>query len=194
MPDTAPEIEQRHRALAMRMRRKAEKGWYTGDMRSLQLNSARAVVFAVTEPELAVSLSLSRDKMHHSVGWWRNADYEYCWHLSMATKAIVEGGVPDQGKWSDLPFEHFPPAEVRYWIHAFFREDVDKLWMEPGGTDPRLTMDERRAHATMWHARLFLNPLILNRDAEPFVPFMPEGEVYDLTKWIDGLTPPKVDR
>lgn len=31
-------------------------------------------------------------------------------------------------------------------------------------------------------------------DPETFQPFIPTGEVYDLTRWISGLTPEKVDR
>jgi hypothetical protein len=130
--------------------------------------------------------------MHHSVGWWRNAEYEFCWHLSMAAKAVPPGC--DQATWAAAPFEHVPRGEARYWAHAVFGEHVDKLWFEPGGTDPRLTREEVRAHATMWHLRLFLEPQLLDVRGEPHVPFIPRGEVYDLTRWIDGLTPEKVDR
>lgn len=42
-----------------------------------------------------------------------------------------------------------------------------------------------RPHAVI--LRLFLDP-------ETFQPFIPQGEVYDLTRWIPGLTPEKVDR
>lgn len=190
---STPEITPEHRAVVGRMRRVALSGWYCGDMDSLIAFGAREVIPAATEPELAVSLTLSRDRMHHSVGWWRNAEYEYCWHLSLATK-VLEARDGDDDTWLAAPFETTPHDEVRYWAHAIFGEHVDKTWTEPGGTDPRLTPAEKRIHATMWHVRLFLHPEILSTSGEPFHPFIPQGEVYDLTRWIDGLTPDKVDR
>jgi hypothetical protein len=164
------------------MRARARRGWYLGDMETLQRFAVREVVRCVTEPELTISLLVSRDKMHHSVGWWRNAEYEYCWHVSLSTRE------------ADQAMAKVPDDEVRYWAHAFFPEDYDKIWTEPGGTDPRLTLEEKRRHATMWHLRVFLEPQLLDSRGEPFHPFIPKGEVYDLTRWIDGLTPDKVDR
>ncbi len=188
-----PDVSVEAANVARQMRAFARRGWYLGDEASLARFGARRLVRGATEPELVLSLTLSRDRMHHSVGWWRNAEYEYCWHLSMAAKVreAAEGG---QETWAAAPFEQVPRAEARYWAHAVFRDHVDKLWFEPGGTDPRLTREEARAHATMWHLRLFLEPKILDARGEPFVPFIPAGEVYDLTRWIDGLTPEKVDR
>lgn len=184
---SAPEVSMEHRKLAGRLRRHALSGWYTGDKASLDAFGGRDVVRAATEPELWVSLLFSRDKMHHSVGWWRNAEYEYCWHLSISAQASIED-------WDKHSYEQVPRAEARYWTHAFFPNDVDKVWQEPGGTDPRLSREEARRHSTFWHMRVFMHPEILNAAGEPFHTFIPKGEVYDLTRWIDGLTPEKVDR
>lgn len=30
-----------------------------------------------------VSVLFTRDTGHHSTGWWKNPDYERCWHLSL---------------------------------------------------------------------------------------------------------------
>lgn len=179
-----PMVSSDHVYLARGMRTQGMLGWYTGTEESLARFGARRIVKAATEPELMMSLTLSRDRMHHSVGWWRNALYEYCWHLSIAAKAV---DAVEPVTWAAAEFEEIPRAEVRYWSHAVFGEHVDKLWFEPGGTDPRLTAEEARTHARFWHMRLFLDPIT-------FEPFIPEGEVYDLTRWIDGLTPAKVDR
>lgn len=187
---SAPEIRREHRQLAGRMRLFALRGWYIGDPESLVEYGARAAVQGVTEPELTVSLLLSRDRMHHSVGWWRNAEYEYCWHLSIAAKACS----PDDEAWEAASYEKVPHDEVRYWAFAHFGDELRMSWTEPGGTDPRLTPEHARRHATMWHIRLFLHPEILDPKGQPFHPFMPKGEVYTLTRWIDGLTPEKVDR
>lgn len=172
-------------------------GWYKGDEASLRAFGGKAVTRGVTETDLAVSLLLSRDRMHHSVGWWRNAEYEYAIHLSMSAKAwdrVTVDGQIDADAWNTTPYEQVPRDEATYWTRIVFGEHVDKLWWEPGGTDPRLTNEEARAHATMWHHRLFLHPELLNAAGEPFHPFLPQGEVYALTRWIDGLTPEKVDR
>jgi hypothetical protein len=189
---SAPDVEPHDMAIARAMRFKARRGWYTGDEASLQAFGARQITPAATEPELTMSLTLSRDRMHHSVGWWRNAEYEYCWHLSVAAKAVPFP--PSQTMWASVDFDWIPRDEVRYWSHAIFGEHVDKLWFEPGGTDPRLTRQEALTHAKFWHMRLFLDPELLDARGEPHVPFIPAGEVYDLTRWIDGLTPEKVDR
>lgn len=188
---SVPEVSAEHRVLVSAMRHEALDGWYTGTPETARMHIARAITTGAVEPELTVSLSFSRDRMHHSVGWWRNAEYEYCWHLSVAAK-VVDGA--SQEAWSDATFEPFPHDELRYWVAAFYGKDIDKTWTEPGGTDPRLTPAERRVHATMWHVRLFLHPEMLSPAGEPFYPFIPKGEVYTLTRWIDGLTPEKVDR
>lgn len=172
-----PEISADDRLMVADMQRHAMRGWYTGDLPSLQAFGVRNVVIGRTAPELHVSLLLSRDKMHHSVGWWRNADYEYCWHLSIAAFERDRQDKP----------EDIPPDEERYWTFAFFPTHFDKLWHEPGGTDPRLTPEEKMRHKHFAHLRLFLDPV-------NFQPFIPEGEVYTLTRWIPGLTPEKVDR
>jgi hypothetical protein len=181
---------------AVNMRREADRGWYTGDMESLQRYGARRVVDSRAEPELVVSLLLTKDKMHHSVGWWRNAEYEFCIHASFAALTRDEadrharrqrllGGTGFQVQ--PPQYEEIPELDLRTWAVAIFGEHVNKVWFEPGGTDPRLTKEEAHGRSVMKHLRLFLDP-------ETFEPFIPKGEVYHLTRWIPGLTPEKVDR
>lgn len=181
-----------HVAIARRMRAWARRGWYIGDEASLQKYGAREVLPSIAEPEVLISLLLSRDRMHHSVGWWRNAEYEYCWHLSLSAIERgeyyrVERLARLTGRRQKPSFEEMPRADLDLWSRLIFGEHIDKLWNEPGGTDPRLTADERHRRAVLWHLRLFLNPVTME-------PFIPKGEVYDLTRWIPGLTPEKVDR
>jgi hypothetical protein len=176
----APEVSEADQCLATSMLTQANRGWYTGDVTSLKRFAVRRDLIARTELGLGIRLLLSKDRMHHSVGWWRNAEYEYCWHLS------VSAWDRDRlGRFAEP--EDIPVAEERYWTHAFFPVHFNKLWHEPGGTDPRLTPREKMRHRHFSHLRLFLDP-------ETFQPFIPQGEVYDLTRWIDGLTPEKVDR
>ena len=190
-PLNVPEPTPEHLALVSEMGQECMCGWYTGDPVSLNQNgSARVVPSRVAPDELYVRLQLSRDRMHHSVGWWRNAEYEYCWHLSMSARPVDVERASRAG--IALPpgtetLVALPDGEETYWGRLFFSEHAHKVWHEPGGTDPRLSRAEAHLHSVIVHLRLFLDP-------ETFEPFIPTGEVYDLTRWIDGLTPEKVDR
>lgn len=186
-----PEPTAEHLSVARQMRSKARTGWYIGDEETLVRYGAFRDVVAVTAPELWVRLLLTRDRMHHSVGWWRNAEYEYCWHLSLSAKPLEELRRAD---WWKVEYADLPTDEVRFWARLIFGEHINKLWNEPGGTDPRLSSQESHRNARIWHLRLFLEPELLDAKGEPFVPFIPHGEVYDLTRWVEGLTPEKVDR
>lgn len=185
-----PEPTAAHRALVGAAYRKIVQGWYVGDLPSLRRYGFGDEIPSRTEPEeLWLALRFSRDRMHHSVGWWRNAEYEYCYHLSISARErslmrMLLAGIEPPGGDIYEPISH---AEETYWGRLFFAEHADKVWHEPGGTDPRLTSEERRRHRHIVHLRLFLDP-------ETFQPFIPTGEVYDLTRWIPGLTPEKVDR
>lgn len=185
-----PEPLPKHAVLVERAYEKIASGWYIGDLRSLHRYGFDTCVPSRTEPDEAwVSIVFSRDRMHHSVGWWRNADYEYCWHLSLALFDGTDARMALSGlkKWNELREYKVPQREENYWGRLFFGEHADKVWHEPGGTDPRLTPAEKLRRANMVHLRLFMDP-------ETFEPFAPEGEVYQLTRWIPGLTPDKVDR
>lgn len=184
-----------HLSIGRQMRAKVRKGWYIGTPETLEWFGARRFTTARTTPELSVQLLLSRDKMHHSVGWWRNAEYEYCLHLSISVRErlAVTGAAAEPDRkhaaalFNAIPYEDMPHEELRYWSQIIFGEHIDKLWIEPGGTDPRLSLVEAHDRRAINHLRLFFDP-------QTFVPFIPEGEVYDLTRWIPGLTPEKVDR
>jgi hypothetical protein len=196
MPRPLPEPTSKQRAIAGEMRAEASRGWYIGTMETLQAFGARRVVDSRAEPELVVSILLTKDKMHHSVGWWRNAEYEYCIHASMAALTAEDAEAHNRkirllsGTGFNIPkppYVEIPDLDLRSWAYAIFGEHVNKVWFEPGGTDPRLTKEEAHGRSVMKHLRLFLEP-------ETFQPFIPKGEVYHLTRWIPGLTPEKVDR
>jgi hypothetical protein len=184
-----PEPTREHLSIARQMRAKARKGWNVGSAASIEAYGAKRFTVAATTPELVVCLLLTRDRMHHSSGWWRNAEYEYCWHLSLSARDRLAFRAAEAGQQpgSTLGYEELPRDEVRYWTRLLFREHVDKLWNEPGGGDPRLSLEQAQRNALIWHLRLFLDP-------DSMEPFIPKGEVYTLTRWIDGLTPEKVDR
>lgn len=196
MPRSLPEPSAGQARTARNMRKEADRGWYIGDEESMLRYGARRVVPSIVEPELVVSLLLTKDKMHHSVGWWRNAEYEYCIHASISALTADEADryarrqrlLAGTGFKTRPPtYEEIPEHDLRSWAVAIFGEHVNKVWFEPGGTDPRLTKEEAHGRSVMKHLRLFLDP-------ETFEPFIPKGEVYELTRWIPGLTPEKVDR
>lgn len=184
-----PEPTLEHRRLVADAYAKASSGWYTGDMETLVRYGYAAEIPTRTNPdELALSIRFTRDRMHHSVGWWRNAEYEFCFHLSLSARpaAAVRAAYAGIQVPGGVPFEELPKPEEDYWGRLFFHDHADKVWHEPGGTDPRLTPEEARRHRHISHLRLFLDP-------ETFEPFLPAGEVYDLTRWLP-FTPDKVDR
>lgn len=188
-----PEPTEAEVRVGFELRAKARTGWYLGDIDTLDRFGARQVLPAKTNPnELMISLLLSRDRMHHSVGWWRNAEYEYCWHLSMCAWDKADYDHQMTREENRLPFHEpkrvdIPKDELKFWALIVFGGHIDKLWHEPGGTDPRLSLQERIDRRNFVHLRMFLNPLTGG-------PFIPKGEVYHLTHWIPGLTPEKVDR
>jgi len=97
-------------------------------------------------------LIFTRDSGHHSSGWFKNPDYERCWHLSLSFRDVESGEY--------LPFREKAAME---WIDLFFGDDKRKLWVEP----PAYPEGKQ---AGVWHYRLFCD--------EGWQPIKPRGEVY----------------
>lgn len=97
-------------------------------------------------------LMFTRDTGHHSAGWFKNPDYERCWHLSISFRD------PETGE--PRPFDH---AESERWTKMFFRGSTEKVWCEPPCTP------EGKANG-VYHYRLFCD--------EGWQPIKPRGEVY----------------
>lgn len=98
-------------------------------------------------------LIFTRDQCHHTSGWWKNPDYERCWHLSLSFLDAETGEVAPKNE-----------ALTLRWLQAFFRPDeIRMLWAEPP-----YTAEARRAE--VWHYRLFCN--------EGWEGIVPRGEVY----------------
>lgn len=73
---------------------------------------------------------LTRDTEYHTSGWFKNPDYERCWHLSLS----FPGGRTQKA--------------VNELLKAFFGEHINKLWVEP-------PMSREGKAADCWHFRLF---------------------------------------
>ena len=99
-----------------------------------------------------VLLLFTRDVGHHACGWWKNPEYERCFHLSLSFKDVESSEAAPHNK--KLALE---------WLKLFFGQDRDKLWCEP----PYTAVGKKLA---VWHYRLFCNPA--------WEPIKPRGEVY----------------
>lgn len=99
------------------------------------------------------SLTYTRDAGMHSGGWWKNPDYERCFHLSLCFFD------PETREWA--PHNHKMAQE---WCTFFFGDARRMLWIEPPLTKPG-------KQAGTWHYRLFM-------DESWTVPLLPRGEVY----------------
>lgn len=128
----------------------------------------------ITDPGILISIILSFDEGHHLCGWWKNADYDKCLHLSLCIVASRSGH-----QWK--PFKEpakLPKEEIEAWAKLVFSNqhpDAMKwLWHESG-------TKSKEIH----HLRLFYSKLTNQ-------PILPEGEVYNLKPWGDGEDPEKI--
>lgn len=76
------------------------------------------------------SLIFTRDIGHHTSGWWKNPDYERCYHLSIS----FPGGKNKNA--------------LEKILDGLFGEDKKKLWIEPPYSKEGKSME-------VWHYRLF---------------------------------------
>lgn len=97
-------------------------------------------------------LIFSRDVGMHTSGWWKNPDYERCWHLSLSFRNPLTG--EHVSKDDDLSEQ---------WVEAFYGDDKRFVWAEPPYSDHGKT-------AETWHYRVFCDPA--------WQPIIPRGEVY----------------
>lgn len=99
-----------------------------------------------------VELIFSRDTGYHTSGWWKNPDYERCWHLSLSF-------------FDPIAMEPCPRNAVltKELIDAFYGRDKKLIWSEPPYSPAGKAKD-------IWHYRLFCDA--------GWRPIKPRGEVY----------------
>lgn len=98
-----------------------------------------------------MTIILTRDAYHHLSGWWKNPDYERCWHLSMAFYDRHW-----QSKDKDV-------KKTELFLSYIFGKHKTKIWTEP-------PYSERGKKMGIWHYRLFCD--------ERWIPIIPRKEVY----------------
>lgn len=156
---------------------RANRGLYDGlvNDRNMRLMRVCSHLLAVSPIESA-RLIYTRDVGHHSSGWWKNPQYERCFHLSISF-CVNPTNAP-------LPFRK--PFAERV-AKAFWGDDCRKAWVEP-------PYSEHGKHCDVHHYRLFCDPA--------WSPILPHGEVYDKSDtppgWksfseIHGYTPAPED-
>ena len=109
-------------------------------------------------PEHGAIIIFTRDIGHHTSGWWKNPDYERCWHLSISYRQHHQGPHPVDRM---LDQDRKASEEI---VRAFFGDDATLTWCEPPFSDIG-------KQGQVWHYRLFC-------DAD-WKGFKPRSEVYD---------------
>jgi hypothetical protein len=105
-------------------------------------------------------LIFTRDKGMHASGWWKNPEYDLCYHLSLSFFDPISGeGAPKDTKLTER------------WIDAFYGENKRYLWAESPFSD-------KGKSAGVWHYRVFVNP--------EWLPIIPRGEVYSRERTEKG--------
>jgi len=98
------------------------------------------------------TLVFTYDEGMHSCGWWKNPDYERCYHLSLSFfDPITLANVPHNKK------------IAKEWLDAFYGNDCNYIWAEPPYSNAGKEKD-------IWHYRLFCD---IN-----WKPILPRKEVY----------------
>lgn len=95
----------------------------------------------------------SFDTGHHSSGWWKNPEYERCWHLSLSFHDPETLQLRDKD--SKL---------TEMWLDAFYHSNKRYVWTESAYSD-------HGKKARVWHYRVFCD--------QNWQPFIPRGEVYN---------------
>jgi hypothetical protein len=145
----------------------AKKGFFDGTTGTPYFESARQF-----HQETGVNIMFTRDIGYHTSGWFKNPDYERCWHLSLSFWD-AEGQSP-----KPRPFEN---KLAQAWVHCFYGPSARFVWEEGMTTDARSQIGNE-----VRHYRVFCDPA--------WQPIIPRGEVYtkDFTEkgwlsWSDKL-------
>lgn len=118
----------------------------------------------VPERGPAVRVLFSRDSGAHTSGWWKNPDYDRCYHLSLSfyDLEVVRGWLAGEmhAATGSLAKDR---KETEAWIELFYGDYARLIWCEPPASKAGKLLD-------VWHYRLFCDP--------HWQPLLPRGEVY----------------
>jgi hypothetical protein len=111
--------------------------------------------------ESGSKIIFTRDVDHHLSGWFRNPDYERCWHLSLSP---IQPWLIVPGRTIELDREI-----TKMWCKAFFGPHLHLIWAE----GPKSKIGKQ---AGVWHWRVFADT--------NWEPIKPRGEVYS-SRWTE---------
>lgn len=132
---------------------RAYGGVFDGDRMTPYISNCRFF-----HPMSGSVVCFTRDVGHHKSGWWKNPDYERCFHLSLSfLDPIIGENAPKNNKLT------------MQWVDLFYGDSKRLVWAES-------PVSKKGKASDVWHYRVFCD--------EHWRPMKPRGEVYgkELTK------------
>lgn len=131
----------------------AESGTYNGQIRTPgDMDYFKRCSAPCRLGDLSVGMIYTRDIGHHEGGWWKNPQFERCYHLSMSFR--------DSQTLEPAPFHRDHARRV---AKMMFGDHLNWVWVEPPFSD-------RGKILGVHHYRLFCDM--------GWQPHKPQGEVY----------------
>ena len=152
----AIDLERHMAGVAKALRGRAMLGIFDGHMSPRTQRYMRRCSFGDTAT--GARLIFTRDTGHHTSGWWKNPDYERCFHLSTSP-------LPSPIIMPSVVVAELDKKTLAAWVRAFYGDDSRNVWAEPPYSD-------HGKRNGVWHWRLFCD--------ETWRPILPRGEVYSL--------------
>lgn len=123
------------------------KGTFDGRYADAYFQNCRMV-----HPFRGITIAFTRDVGYHSSGWWKNPDFERCYHLSISFF--------DPATLQPRPFDYSTARQI---AKAFYTKFTKWVWVESPYSHEGKRLD-------VWHYRLFCD--------WAWQPILPRGEVY----------------
>lgn len=175
LDEAVVKISRMHGLELMRMRRTAARNPWRG--REDIPQTQRLVAPSYVDPDVGISLLVTLDQGYHASGWWRNSEYDQCWHASL----VCMDATTNPPSFTD------PIVNVtRAWTQVLFGAQMRHAWIEPPASPLDVYRNARASQYTT-HVRIFI-------DRKTRLPITPKGEVYDLVPWAEGDSPEKIFR
>lgn len=137
-------------SVAEQMRSEASRHRYSGTLTVANQNAVNRCT--ADHLQTGTRLIFTWDEGMHTSGWWKNPDYERCWHLSLSFRDPILG--------TELPKDAKLTAK---WLEAFYGDNQRYVWAESPFSEHGKSVD-------VWHYRIFCDP--------SWLPIIPRGEVY----------------
>ena len=147
--------------VAAQLRRLAGTGLFFG--REDAVAAAYIARCRLADVATGALLLFTRDAGMHSSGWFKNPEYERCWHLSLSPLSNASRLVDARGE--PLRTPDLDRATTERWVRAFYGDAMGAVWAESPKTD-------HGRRQGVWHWRVFC-------DAR-WQPIVPQGEVYSM--------------